>query len=291
MSEGTPLVFAFFGTGPLAESALASLVRHGYTPALVVTKEDKKVGREHTLTAPSIKEWAVYKGIPVYQPSTLKIQDGPLFEKRFDLFIVASYGKIIPEHILELSTHGTLNVHPSLLPKLRGPSPIESALLDGDRVIGLSIMKLDKEMDHGPLLVQSQIPVEMNDTALTMEHKAGKAGGDLLASVIEHYVHGSLTPHEQEHEKATYCSFITKDMGEITLEEKESSVRRKWRALTPWPGLFFIIQKGDKDIRVKVNSLHPLQNEEKTASEIIASVTPDGKKEMIFDDFKKGYLA
>jgi methionyl-tRNA formyltransferase len=126
--------FAFFGTGPLAESVLASLVRAGYTPSLVITKPDTPQGRHMHLTAPHIKTWCEMKGIPVYQPETLRdlSQDTPLHAQTYDVFIVASYGKIIPDDILALPKKGTLNVHPSLLPLYRGPSPIESVLLDGN---------------------------------------------------------------------------------------------------------------------------------------------------------------
>ena len=136
--------YAFFGTGPLAESVLASLAREGYMPSLLVTKPDAPQGRHMTVTPPHIKTWATMNDIPVFQPESLKDlpSDSPLHAEPFDVFIVASYGKIIPEAILNLPKKGVLNVHPSLLPQYRGPSPIESALLDGVMTTGVSIMKL-----------------------------------------------------------------------------------------------------------------------------------------------------
>ena len=213
MNESHP--FVFFGTGPLAESVLASLVRNGYTPSLIITKPDAHVGRHGTLSAPHIKVWAEMKGIKVYQPETLKDlpENSPLLTQKFSFFVVASYGKILPEKVLDLAERGTLNVHPSLLPLYRGPSPIESALLSGQKNIGVSIMKLDKEVDHGPILVQGSVPVESEDTAGTIEVKAGMEGGALLTQVLEHYLTGTLIPKEQDHSAASFCQKIEKEMG------------------------------------------------------------------------------
>ena len=145
-----PYTYAFFGTGALAESVLAELYRNGYIPALVITKPDAPQGRHMVLTEPHIKTWAKIKGIEVFQPESLKVlpDNSPLHAHSFDFFVVASYGKIIPDDILSIPAHGVLNVHPSLLPKYRGPSPLESVLLNGDPKTGVSIMKLDSEMDH-----------------------------------------------------------------------------------------------------------------------------------------------
>jgi len=285
--------FAYFGTGPLAESVLASLIRAGYTPTLLVTKPDAPQGRHMELTAPHIKVWAEMKGIEVFQPITLKdlSHDSPLHTQKYDLFIVASYGKIIPKSILDLPHQGVLNVHPSLLPLYRGPSPIESVLLDGHITTGVSIMKLDEEMDHGPILVQSAFMISPYANAGTLEVECGQLGGELLAQVIPVYMDGSLTPKEQDHTKATQCKKITKDLGLVHLDDDIEEVRRKFRALTPWPSLYFFISHGGKEMRVKVNeldmtSLHP----SKQVRDYLIAVTPEGKKQMDYESFKRGYL-
>ncbi len=287
----TPFSYAFFGTGPLAESVLAALVRAGYTPSLIVTKPDAASGRHLELVSPHIKVWGEMKGVPVYQPVSLRElgEDSTLLVQSFDLFIVASYGKIIPEAILEKADHGVLNVHPSTLPLYRGPSPIESALLSGEKTIGVSIMKLDKEVDHGPILVQGSIPVESEDTAGTIEVKAGMEGGVLLSQILEHYLTGTLIPKEQDHSAATFCKKIEKEMGEITLDDDAEIVVTKWRAFTPWPGIYFFFTHGDKKKRVKVSSLNKNDMAGKKAKDIITHVIPEGKKEMSFEDFKRGY--
>lgn len=288
------LRYAFFGTGPLAESVLAALVRAGYTPTLLVTKPDSLQGRHMQLTAPHIKTWCEMKNIKVFQPESLRTIDStsPLHAEEFDLFIVASYGKIIPDEILNLPKHGVLNVHPSLLPLYRGPSPIESVLLDGALTTGVSIMKLDSEMDHGPILVQSAFIIEAKTTSGTMEVSCGQLGGELLAQVLPHYLDGSLVPKEQDHSKATICKKITKDLGEITLTTRADEVQRKFRALTPWPGIYFFIKHKDKEIRVKVNAVDLLLSGTETlvAGDVIQKVTPEGKHEISWEDFQRGYL-
>lgn len=289
----TKINFAFFGTGALAESVLAALVRAGYTPSLIVTKPDSKQGRHMELVAPHIKTWAISKEIEVFQPETLKDIEttSPLHAQKFDMFIVASYGKIISQEILDLPKYGVLNVHPSLLPLYRGPSPIESVLLDGNLTTGVSIMKLDALMDHGPILTQCAFMINPETTSGLLEVSCGQLGGELLVQVIPHYVEGTLIPKEQDHEKATICKKITKDMGLIHLDDDISVVRRKYRALTPWPSLYFFIEHAGKDMRVKVNQLDCLNEKESArAKDYILRVTPEGKKEMDFESFIRGYL-
>jgi methionyl-tRNA formyltransferase len=286
--------YAFFGTGPLAESVLASLERGGFTPSLIITKPDAPQGRHMVLTPPTIKVWAEMKHLDVYQPEALKElpEDSPLRTEEYDLFIVASYGKIIPEDILHIPAKGVLNVHPSLLPKYRGPSPIESALLDGVMTTGVSIMKLDAGMDTGPILVQSAFIINPESTAGTLEVECGQMGGELLIQVLPHYMEGTLTPKEQSQEGATICKKITKDLGEITLMTNGAEVQRKFRALTPWPSIYFFVDHKEKQMRVKVTAvdLTLIGSDSLVASDVITKVIPEGKHEMTFEDFKRGYL-
>jgi methionyl-tRNA formyltransferase len=286
--------YAFFGTGPLAESVLARLVEAGFIPLLVVTKPDAPAGRHMQLTAPHIKTWAEMKHISTFQPESLKDlpSDSPLHTEEYDLFIVASYGKIIPETILNLPKKGVLNVHPSLLPKYRGPSPIESALLDGVMTTGVSIMQLDAGMDTGPILVQSAFIIDPSATSGTLEVECGQLGGDLLVQALPHYMDGTLVPKEQDSAAATVCQKITKELGEITLMTNAAEVQRKFRALTPWPSVYFFIEHKGKQIRVKVTEvdLTLTGSETLVAKDVITKVIPEGKHEMSFEDFTRGYL-
>lgn len=285
--------YAFFGTGPLAESVLAALYKGGYIPSLIVTKQDAPSGRHMVMTEPYIKTWGKMKGIDVFQPETLRDlpKDSPLHLKAFDVFIVASYGKIIPDDILALPKKGALNVHPSLLPKYRGPSPIESALLEGDMMTGVTIIKLDSEMDHGPILLQNALTILPEMTAGSVEVLGGQMGGAMLVESLSHYVDGTLIPKEQDHAQAIFCKKITKDMGEISLNDDIALVRRKYRALTPWPGLYFFIEHAGKKIRVKINSIDLVSIKDSTnVQDYIIAVTPEGKKEMDWESFKRGYV-
>lgn len=292
-TQQPPLSYVFFGTGALAESVLASLVRAGHLPSIVVTKPDSKQGRHMQLTAPHIKVWAEMKGIQVLQPIKL---DEELIKNlkstTYDMFIVASYGKIIPENVLDIPKHGVLNVHPSLLPLYRGPSPLESVLLNGDMTTGVSIMKLDKEMDHGPILVQTAFAINPETTSGKLEVECGQIGGELLVQVLSAYIDGSLIPKEQDHSKVILCKKITKDLGEIKLTTNATEVRRKFRALTPWPSLYFFHLHDTRTIRVKITSvdLTSYKDLSSTASDIILSVIPEGKKEMDWESFKRGYI-
>lgn len=285
--------FAFFGTGPLAESVLSSLVRAGYIPKVIVTKPDSLQGRHMQLTAPHIKTWGEMKGIKVLQP--VKLDDNFISDiSHFgcSLFIVASYGKIIPENVLNIPKHGALNVHPSLLPLYRGPSPIESVLLDGYITTGVSIIKLDNEMDHGPVLVQNAFDINPEATAGELEVECGQIGGDILVQTLPLYLDSLLIPKEQNHDEATYCKKITKELGEMALTTDAVTVRRKFRSLTPWPGIYFFVKHKDKNFRVKVTSVDlttPIE-ETDTAEDVILSVIPEGKKEMDWESFKRGYL-
>ena len=292
LSMNKEVTFAFFGTGALAESVLASLVRAGYMPTVVVTKPDAKQGRHMELTPPTIKVWAEMKGIQVLQPEKLDADFlHSLSTTNFTLFIVASYGKIIPQNILDLPSNGVLNVHPSLLPLYRGPSPIESVLLDGHMTTGVSIMKLDAQMDHGPILTQSAFMINPESNAGTLEVECGQLGGELLVQVLPHYLEGALIPKEQDHTKVTTCKKITKDLGLVHLDDDIDIVRRKFRALTPWPSLYFFIEHGGRDIRVKINQIDCItEKESRSVKEYVVSVTPEGKKQMDWESFTHGYM-
>ena len=287
--------YIFFGTGPLAESVLASLVRGGMVPKYVVTKPDSPQGRHLEITPPRIKVWCEMKHIPVLQPEDLHNlpSHSPILDKEIDVFVVASYGKMIPENVLNIPKFGALNVHPSLLPLYRGASPIESALLNGEEETGVTIMKLDNEMDHGPVIAQTKFAINKEATAGLLEVECGQIGGALLTGVLTEYIAGNIKPVEQDHDKATYCKKIEKEMGEIDLNEPAEDVQRKWRALSPWPGLYFFIDHHGKKTRVKVNSVNlkkTARRHEDTAKSVILKVTPEGRHEIPFDDFARGYL-
>ncbi len=241
------------------------------------------------ITAPAVKDWAVARNIPILQPKTLRggtVKEEILSYGPFDVAVVASYGKIIPEDILNLPQKGCLNIHPSLLPRHRGASPIQSTILEGDQ-FGVTIIRLDAEMDHGPILAQKQIaanilsPDAYRDEA---EKVLAKEGAILLSALLTHLNQSDITGTPQDHTQATYCKKIQKTDGLVDLSVDDSEgIVRKVRAFIGWPSTFFMTTYNDTQIRVQITKAH-LEN----GALVITSVKPEGKKEIAYDDFLRG---
>lgn len=274
MKAKTPKNIAFFGTPQFAVYVLEELEKAGIVPALIITAPDKPKGRGLVLTPPPVKDWALVHDIAYLQPPSLKTIDYGLetiLNTEWDLFIVAAYGKILPEALVNAPAHGTLNVHPSLLPKFRGASPIESQILADERTVGVSIMKLDKEMDHGPILAQASITLESWPIrARDLEELLAREGGSLLAESIPSYMSGELQPTEQDHGAATFTKKISKEDGLIDLSADGYQNYLKYCAYDEWPGSF-LFKDGKRikivDAELKNGSFQPLR------------VIPEGKKE------------
>lgn len=282
--EKKKLKIAFFGTPNFAVTIFDILYQNGYVPSLVITNEDKPKGRKLLLTPPPVKVWAESKNLPIAQPKTLK--DGALLSslknERWDLFIVAAYGKIIPKEIIDLPLHRTLNIHPSLLPLYRGASPIESQILNDEKDVGVSIMILDEEMDHGPILVQEKLSVSLPIRAGELEEKSAVLGGELLVEHLPDWINRNIQAKEQEHHKATYTKKITKEDGLIDLSGDPYQNYLKFCAYEGWPGTYFFTKEGDRAVRVIIKDA-----EYQNGSLVITRVIPEGKKEMSYRDFLK----
>jgi methionyl-tRNA formyltransferase len=270
--------FAFFGTDDFSVGVLNGLLARGFLPALIVATEDAPKGRSLVLTPPETKVWAEEHGIPCIQPK--KLVDARKDLEGFDLFVVASYGKIIPQEILDLPQKGVLNVHPSLLPKLRGSSPIQSAILSEDKT-GVTIIKLDKEVDHGPILAQKEVSVpEWPPYEKDLRDLLAREGGELLADVLSLE---NVEETEQDHASATFTKKIEKKDGELNLEDSPEINLRKIRAYHVWPGAYFFIEHAGKQIRVIVKRAHI-----EDGKLILDRIIPEGKKEMDYKDFLRG---
>lgn len=266
----------FFGTSEFSVAVLEELYKKNIVPTLVVTAPDSKVGRGMVLTPPPAKIWAEEHNVDVIQNHT----DEMLLNTEWDLFIVASYGKILPKDLLDLPNKGVLNVHPSMLPKYRGASPIVSAILEDEKETGVSIMLLDEKMDHGPILAQARVEVDnWPPRADVLEEILVKEGGELLAEAIPLWMKGEITPEEQDHDNATFSKKITKEDGLINLEDDDYKNYLKIQALFGWPGTYFF--KSDK--RVKITDADFVDYKL-----VINKVIPEGKKEMKYEDFLRG---
>ena len=279
--------FAFFGTPDIAVIVLNILRETGIVPSVIITNPDAPQGRKMVLTPPPVKVWAVTHGIPVLQPQSLRTDATVeifLKENGIDLSVVVAYGKIIPQTILSVPKHGTVNVHPSLLPKLRGASPVRSAILEDMRETGVSIMLLDKELDHGPILAQEVIHVAEDAWPLrgqALDTLLATHGGELLAHTLPSWIAGTLTQREQDHTSATFCTKITKEMGELDLAHDPYKNLLKIRAFDGWPGTFFYTEKNGKRMRVKITDAE-LNTD---GSLKILRIIPEGRNEMSYDDF------
>ncbi len=277
---------AFFGTPEFALGVLEALSEAGVVPALIVTGTDKPAGRGLKLSPPPVKDWALMHDIPFIQPKNLT--DDPdldsVMNSEWDAYIVAAYGRLLPPALLEVPAHGILNVHPSLLPRFRGPSPIESQLLLDERTVGVSIMQLDSEMDHGPVLAAAAItPDPWPLSARELERLLAHEGGILLAEVLPPYLSGSLKPVPQDHAAATYTRKITKQDGEIDLTADPYQNYLKFCAYDGWPGTYFFADRRGARTRVKI-----VEATYERGSFMPLRVLPEGKREMNYQDFLRG---
>lgn len=281
------LNFAFFGTSELSVKVLGILIKNGYTPDLVITAPDKPKGRKMILTSPPVKVFAQKHNLKIIQPEKL-ITSALDIEcpSGFDLFIVASYGKIIPKSILDIPKFGALNVHPSLLPKFRGPSPIQSFILSEEEKTGVTIMLMDAKIDNGPILASQKLKVESQKlNAKELEEKLAELGGQMLVEVIPKWVNGEIKPTEQNHSQATFTKKISKEDGLVDIEKDSPEIiYRKFLAFQPWPGIYYFTEKGGRKIRVIITDMELSE----TGELRIKKVKPEGKKEMDYKDFLKG---
>ena len=233
--------YVFFGTPEFAAIVLGKLIDVGYTPAAVVTNPDEPVGRKQIFPPPPAKVLAEKHDIPVFQPK--KLRDNLEFLEQFknlksDLAIIAAYGKILPKEILDIPVYGFINVHGSLLPYYRGASPIQTAILNGDKETGVTIMEVDEEMDHGAVIAYSKLLIANGDTYETLSKKIAELGAELLIKTIPDYISGKIKPVPQEYNKATYTKIIKKEDGKIDWQKSAEEIERMVRAYYPWPGAY-----------------------------------------------------
>jgi methionyl-tRNA formyltransferase len=277
--------FAFFGTSPLAEHVLPALERHGLVPSLIVAAPDAMARRGKELVAPFEKQWAIEHDISYLQPTKLdsdflcKLQAASC-----QLFVVASYGKILPAPLLAMPQHGTINLHPSLLPRLRGASPMRSAILEDEKRVGVSIMLLDDKMDHGPILAQREVPTPTWPMkGRDLDALLGTAGAELLAETVPRWIDGEIALREQDHAQATYTRMFSKEDGRIDLADDGYRNLLKIRAFDGWPGTYTMLERRGVPMRVRITEAH-----QEHGKLVLDTVIPEGKKEMAYADFMRG---
>ncbi|MEZ4493560.1 MAG: methionyl-tRNA formyltransferase [Dehalococcoidia bacterium] len=237
----------FMGSPEFAVPSLRALVAAGYNLVCVVTQPDRPSGRGGKMTPPPVKMAAEELRIPVFQPEELRSDEAFARLQAFapDLVVVAAYGKILSRRVLQLPTHGAANVHASLLPRWRGASPINAAILAGDAETGVSIMEMVQKMDAGPVLAREAVTISSDATTGTLEPVLADLGARTLVEVLPAWLSGKLHAEPQDEARVTFCSLIKKQDGFLAATMTAAEAERAVRAFDPWPGAF-VLYRGDR---------------------------------------------
>ena len=295
----------FMGTPDFAAGALEALIKAGHEITAVVTQPDKPKGRSGQLQFPPVKECANKYNIPVMQPKRIKTPEAIEELKKYeaDVFVVAAFGQILSQEILDMPKYGSLNIHASLLPKYRGASPIQSVILEGEAETGITIMQMDSGIDTGDMLYTLSIGIEPKDTFETLHDKLMLLGGEAIVEALELLEEGTLVPQKQDESQSTHVKMISKEMGNIDFKKSAAEIDRLVRGLNPWPSAF-TFYKGkqmkiwDVDVLTGEANALPGMVTEVTKNEIkvacgqgtvaIKELQLEGKKRMSAHDFLLG---
>ena len=296
--SSVPTSFVFFGSATASIYVLDELKKAGMLPVLIVTTPDKPVGRGLTLTPTPVKIWAHEHDVPVFDPAKLDAEFVKKLGKKMEeiaqeknaaiapVFIVAAYGKIIPQAVLDLPKRGALNVHPTLLPLYRGSSPLHSTILDDAKKTGVTIMHIDALMDHGPIVVQKEITIKEWPTYDVFEEMMLREGGKILAEILPDWVAGTISEKEQDHAAATLTRKVSKQDGLVDFKDLSSDspktqydIFRKIQAFHEWPSVYFFT---NEKARIKITQAAWRNN-----TLVIEKVIPEGKKETDYATFLK----
>lgn len=254
----------FMGTPDFTLSILDALSEAGHEIELVVTQPDAPVGRKQILTPPPAKKWAAEHNIPVFQPERIREPEAVEHLRQYEaeVFVVAAFGQILPKEILDMPKYGCINIHASLLPKYRGAAPIQWAILNGDKMTGVTIMQMGEGLDDGDILLQKEIAIESNDTGGSLFDKLAVLGGEAIVEALDALKKGTLSAAPQDEALATKVGKIDKSLGKLDFSKPAEELARYVRGLSPWPGTYCIFR--DKNLKI-------LSAEVVTEQEIIES--------------------
>jgi len=286
-SVPVPYKIVFLGTSEFAVPILEGLIKNKWGISCVITEPDKPAGRRQILTPSPIKQVTLKHGLLVYQPEKISNIKSQLSNLKPDLIILAAYGQIIPSEILDIPTYGSLCIHPSLLPKYRGPSPIQCTILNGEKETGVTIFKMDEKIDHGPAIKNKRLKIkDKRYNSLELSKELANLAADLLLKTLPLYLEGKIKPRPQNHKKATYTKLLKKEDGQIensklkTQNSKElEEIERKIRAYYPWPKVWTFVNGK----RIIIHKAH-IEKEKL----ILDVVQPEGKKAMKYEEYLKG---
>jgi len=292
----------FMGSPEFSLPSLRELAAQ-YHVVGVVTQPDRPAGRGRSLTPPPVKILAQSLGIETIQPHRLRQPEAyeKLLEWQPDLIVVAAFGQILRQNVLDLPEFGCINVHASLLPRWRGAAPVQAAILHGDTITGTTIMKMDAGIDTGPVLAQREMPILAEDTAATLSARLAESGAKLLVETLPGYLEGKIIPQPQPEDGATYAGLLEKHAGQLDFNHPAAALVRRVRAFTPWPGAYFDTPVGV----LKVHRAHASGDDRLAPGElavvdhlpavstsqgwlVLDEVQPSGKKAMPGDVFLRG---
>ncbi len=306
----------FMGTPEFAAVILRKLLDRPEANVIAAyTQPDRPAGRGYALKAPPVKDLALERGLKVFQPLNFKDEKDreELRSLGADLFIVAAYGLILPQSVLDMPRLGAINVHASLLPRYRGAAPIQRSIMNGDAVTGITIMQMEAGLDSGPILLQRAMGIGIDDTSATLHDDLANLGADLLMETLEKLSRGQLHAITQDHSKATRAPKLRKEEGLMDFKDAALSVHAKARGLTPWPGPYFMLQRDNQALKIDFTPGRPLNLDQATLQQTtpgqilglidnelaircadkayaVKTLRPAGKKSMSAVDFANGYL-
>ena len=308
--EPSPLRAVFMGTPAFAVPTLVSLLDAGCEIVGVYTQPDRRSGRGRRLTPLPVKQAAIERGLPVFQPASLRRDADArqqLASLKPDLILVAAYGLFLPADTLDVPPLGALNIHPSLLPKHRGPSPVATAILEGDTTTGVTLMQLDEGMDSGPIIAQRETTIGVNETAENLTVRLFEMGARLLADTLPRWRTGEFAHLPQSEADATITRLLRREDGEIDWTRPADHIARQIRAYHPWPGT----STDWNGKQLKVHQAAPFDNDEDYATGtvleidlgigqsigvvtgdgllLLQRVQPEGRQAMDIGDFTRGY--
>ncbi|MCI2048379.1 MAG: methionyl-tRNA formyltransferase [Lachnospiraceae bacterium] len=296
----------FMGTPAFAVPVLDALRENGQEICLAVTQPDRESGRGREVQASPVKTYAQKWGIPVFQPERVKRPEAveKLREAGADLIVVAAFGQLLSQEILDLPRLGCINVHASLLPKYRGAAPIQWAVIDGVKETGVTIMQMDAGLDTGDILAQERVPLESGETGGSLYEKLSSVGGKLLVQVLPEIEAGTVHRVRQDEAAATKVSMLRKEMGEIDWSRDAASIERQIRGMQPWPGAYTLMN--GRRLKVYAAEAGPDAAEEHTPGTVLEAgpdalkvstgkgvlglleVQAEGKKRMPVREFLRG---
>jgi methionyl-tRNA formyltransferase len=263
----------FAGTPEFARASLAALVTSGVEPVAVLTQPDRPAGRGKRLTPGPVKRFAEAHGLPVMQPKTLRDDDvvAELASLEPDLMIVAAYGLLLPQRVLDIPRRGCINVHASLLPRWRGAAPIQAAILAGDETSGITLMSMTAGLDCGPVIVAESLPIAENETAGSLHGRLAGLGAKLLVKHLADILDGTITVKPQDEARATHAPKIAKADARLDWARDASELERQVRAYNPVPGAYFFADIKDQSLRIKCWRARCLDDANAAAGTVVES--------------------